>query len=194
MLFEQLRNTYKWAKDKPDVKANEKPRYYDDRTTNIIKSLIKTNKDRIIELGCWLGTGTKAFADLIPNGYIACVDTWVYEYDPNPLVKDIYPIAYETFLINCWNIQERIIPLKMRSHSALGILSYYDFAPNIIYIDAAHDYESVLSDIELSIKLFPDAKIVGDDSSWQSVMMAVNDISQKYKKKLFVIGNTWWFE
>jgi hypothetical protein len=45
--------------------------------------------------------------------------------------------------------------------------------PDLIYIDAAHDTESVASDVATALRLFPKSVLVGDDWSWDSVRTGV---------------------
>lgn len=45
--------------------------------------------------------------------------------------------------------------------------------PDAIYIDANHTYKDVKSEIDLSLKLFPNVILFGDDINWSGVKKAV---------------------
>ena len=100
------------------------------------------------------------------------------------------------FQVNTWDLRHRLFPLKMdsvaglrllhgvghrggehreRGHEEHGSAGASTLAPLLIYVDACHEYGSVLADLRACSALFPGATIVGDDWVWPSVRRAVRD-------------------
>jgi len=63
--------------------------------------------------------------------------------------------------------------------------------PDAIYIDANHTYKDVKAEIEISIELFPNAILFGDDISWGGVKKAVIECANKYEFKIIKNRNCW---
>jgi predicted O-methyltransferase YrrM len=125
----------------------------------------------VIELGSYAGKSTRFICQHAPNALVYCVDLWSNEfleqelghnYNRSGNSKIPYNL-YDTFLVNMWREKERLLPLKMLTTEGLKMLSEAGVKPDLIYIDAGHDYEPVLEDIRLSLEYFPGAIIVGDD-------------------------------
>jgi hypothetical protein len=64
--------------------------------------------------------------------------------------------------------------------------------PSVVFIDADHHYEPAKQDILTSLRLFPDAVIVGDDWRYPGVQRAVKEIAKSHGKPIHVEGNTCW--
>lgn len=104
--------------------------------------------------------------------------------------KTLLPALYETFLVNVWDYRERVVPLRSTTLSGLKLLHRLDVVPDFIYVDAAHDYESVKQDVLTAKKLFPEATLAGDDFNWQDVKRAVLDCG--FSDRLCHNGRCWW--
>ena len=61
--------------------------------------------------------------------------------------------------------------------------------PDVIFIDADHNYENVLKEIETAFRLFPNAVICGHDYAdyWSGVIKAANEAAIKYGKTAAVL-------
>lgn len=117
----------------------------------------------IVEIGSWMGRSTRAMADNLPPGsVIYAVDTW--EGTPEDNHAKLLAGHPEGWLMDEFgrNIGEALLagpchivrPLQMPSIKAakyLGRSVYPDGCYNctfdMIFIDAAHDYENVKADI-----------------------------------------------
>jgi predicted O-methyltransferase YrrM len=152
---------------KPNVKQDFHG-WFDIHNEEFLKPLIK-NANVIIELGAWLGKSTRWFCEN-SNTQIYSIDHWEgsIEHQGRKDVIDRLPILYETFLVNCWDFKDRIIPIKMNTQAGLYWCADHDVKPDLIFIDASHEYEDVYKDIETSFKLFKSAIIVGDDWKWRN--------------------------
>ena len=134
-----------------------------------------------IEVGVWKGMSASYMAvEIINSGKkikFDCVDNW--EFIEN-LQSDISQESfseniYDTFLKNINPVQHIITPIKELSWD--GAKHYEDNSLDFVFIDAAHDYESVKKDINA---WFPKIKkggiISGHDYDWSDdVKKAVDE-------------------
>jgi predicted O-methyltransferase YrrM len=89
-------------------------------------------------------------------------------------------------------LDDVIVPLRVPSISAAQLLHCYQLKADMVYIDAAHDYESVQSDLAHYDGIVKVGGIIfGDDYKWSGVRRAVNEFAQQ--KQLIVLAdhNTW---
>jgi hypothetical protein len=151
----------------------------------------------IVEVGSWKGLSTSTMARLCKaknaSAKIIAIDTWLgapefWTWGKNEdirgkslLLQNGYPSVFYTFTKNMKKLghDDMIAPLPMASVCAVDILKYYGITPDIVYVDAAHEYESVKQDIQLYFKLVKDnGWIFGDDYSihWHGVKKAVDEL------------------
>ena len=77
-------------------------------------------------------------------------------------------------------LERHIIPLPLDSTNANYLIKAVGIAPDLIHIDAAHDYKAVYSDLELWWPLLsPGGMLIGDDYSpgmgWFEVSRAFDE-------------------
>jgi len=140
-----------------------------------------------VEVGSWKGRSAVFLAVEIHNSgkriRLDCVDTWdgsdehkvedgvVYE----PLLK-VKDGLYNEFIRNIRPVKKIIKPIRMTSVEASGI--YDDESLDFVFIDAAHDYDSVKEDITHWLpKVRKGGVLAGHDYSWSTdVKKAVDEI------------------
>jgi hypothetical protein len=149
----------------------------------------------IVEVGTWKGASaihmTKISSSIGINPTIICIDTWLGTIEsytwretlPNIhidlLLKNGWPHLYYQFLANVTRLgyHDRIIPLPQTSQIGLRLIRELGIRPELIYIDASHDYHDVKNDLTLAWECVGESGITfGDDYlSWPSVTQAVNE-------------------
>lgn len=152
----------------------------DKRNKEIFYILSQLTEPKIIlEIGSWEGSSALSWGKATEEyqSTILCVDTWLgsiehYEnvlYDSewsreHLFLNDGYPTIYKTFVTNIREnlLQDRVISIPIDSRQAFMILEKNKISPDICYIDAAHDYDSVLSDLN-GAKRINSGIICGDD-------------------------------
>lgn len=148
----------------------------------------------IVELGSWLGKSTQYLLENTTADVIA-IDHWKGSQEHLSAPKDypLLPCLYETFLANCWQWRERLIPVRMTTTDGIALLRDLAIVPDLAYVDAAHDYESVLSDIQGLLTLNSEIDLTGDDFSpeWPGVCRAVRTVSLGTGRTLQGYGNAW---
>lgn len=151
-----------------------------------------------VEIGTFLGRSISYFVvesiNRNKNGKIYAVDTFdgsSEHLDPsNPsyikeLVED-KDYLYNTYKENIKSIDSYITTI--RSTSVEASQQFKDNSIDAIYLDAAHDYDSVLTDLNA---WYPKMKqdnliILGDDWTWETVRSAVVDFSKSNNLTVFL--------
>lgn len=162
-----------------------------------LETLIRIyNVKTIIEVGCWLGTSTRHMASLLPaSGKVYAVDHWKGSEEHQPghtYWLPILPLLYEQFLSNVIHagLTDKIVPVRMDSLQAAKELS--SIVPDLIYIDAGHDYESVYADLNAWYPLVQGHGILcGDDWGMPGVQSAVKQFAGERGLRIDASGFFW---
>ncbi len=151
----------------------------------------------IVEVGSWKGRSAMHMADLakdlnIPNLEICCIDTWLgssgvwarKEQVAEILkLKNGWPMLYFTFMKNVIERghQDVITPMPMPSDMGYFVLKRLNAKPQMIYLDAAHEYESCKRDLELYFQLLgEDGILLGDDyETFEGVTRAADEFAEE---------------
>ncbi|MDH5533503.1 MAG: class I SAM-dependent methyltransferase [Candidatus Pacebacteria bacterium] len=202
--LKRLQKVLKWPSSKPKV-ASFDHGYFNKSNKKMFDEVLSKDINTILELGAWLGMSARYMLDNTQNAVVISVDTWSKygfgEYDERwhpPYLKDKMDKMFEIFLVNCWDYQDRLIPLRMRTLDAIKLMNKLNISPDIIYIDANHEYDEVSKDLEFSFKYCPKSILVGDDWLWTldtkdtPVKRAVQDFCKKNNKRVKVIDNWSW--
>lgn len=134
-----------------------------------------------VEVGCWKGRSAAFMAvEIINSGKkirFDCVDTWLGSQEPkhlaDPSVRN--GTLFVEFKHNIAPVRERIGVWRLPSVEAST--QYEDNSLDFVPIDAAHDYENVLSDIRAWWpKIKPGGVLAGDDFKFKGVNKAVLEV------------------
>lgn len=150
-----------------------------------------------IEVGSWIGTSTRDIAKLMPeDGVVYAVDTWKGSEEHHPGSPHYYmplDLIFRQFLSNVIheNLQHKIIPVRMTSMEAAEKLKLLGIKADFIYLDAAHDYASVMEDLNAWYPYLNEGGIFcGDDFCWHGVHWAVKNFAAENNLQLIV--DTYW--
>jgi predicted O-methyltransferase YrrM len=151
----------------------------------------------IVEVGAWKGMSVLSLAAALRDngidGVVVAVDTWLgsVEHWVNPDWRSAlglthgYPTLQRTFMRNVIEagLERFVVPLPLDSLNAAALLRRAKIAPDIIHIDAGHDFASVTSDLEAWWRLLGSGGVlIGDDyhdlaqgrNAWPGVRRAFN--------------------
>lgn len=145
----------------------------------------------IVEIGCFMGRSTLALAEC--PGIVYAVDTFVGSSEHQYILEG-KPNGYlfDTFSSNLKEqIQvDKVRPLVSRSLEAARKLGRWGVRPDMIFIDASHDYANVKADIIAWYPLLAkDGLLCGHDygnGTSSGLEMAVKELFPYYQ----IAGNT----
>src|SRR5690606_8146862 len=130
-------------------------------TQEVLSQCVNRATRLIVEVGSWTGRSTRFLAGLAPRATIVAIDHWLGspEHADDPELAPALPHLYETFLSECWNYRDQIIPVRLKSTEGMQRVAEAGLEPDVVYIDADHRYESVVEDLSAALDLFPRAEI-----------------------------------
>jgi predicted O-methyltransferase YrrM len=165
----------------------------------------------IVEVGVWKGLSAVCLAQALRakrGGALVAVDTWLgalefwtrktrgasrLKPDPtrNLYLHHGYPQVYLHFLANIVRekLQQYVIPFPVPSRLAHDFLEELQSArPDLVHIDAAHEYADASEDIRLWWGLLrPGGVLLGDDFTpqWAGVVRAACEHAQRHALQIF---------
>lgn len=171
----------------------------------LAETIDRQQPDIVIEVGVWKGasaiTMAKRMRQTDCDGVVIAVDTWLGSAE-HWLANGAIPrgrgasLLYEVFMTNVLaeGLRDYILPLPLDSATASEVLARLDIQPNVLHIDAAHDYQSVTSDLKRWWRLLrPGGTLIADDygsSMWPSVTRAVDDFVSRTRHSGFVASES----
>lgn len=191
-----LRRIFRWPAEKPPLLSVVEG-FFTLEHAKALSQFISGETRLVVELGSWLGKSTLCFLDRAPQATVIAIDTWLGSpeyYNPKPSLLGRLPTVYETFLVNCWPYRDRLIPMRTTSLVGLRLVKRAGLAPDLIYVDADHQYWAVKGDVQSAHELFPAARLIGDDYNWPSVRQAVNELGRTSGRTVNTLGVVWWLE
>jgi len=203
--IQEIKSLFTWPKEKPNI-TPETNGWFTNASAAVLDYFIKgLNPKFIAELGSWTGTGsTKFLLNAAPNSHLICFDHWspnvedhgnggTTKYEENDPELLQLPKVWDSFLYNNWEYRERLTPVRAKTPIGLESVKDLNIPVGLVFIDADHSYEGVTRDIMKCHELWPDAQIIGDDYTWESVRKAVLDCAKKLDKRVMFCHNCWFF-
>ncbi len=137
----------------------------------------------VVEVGVWKGASVVTMAKEIQrqkmDAVVIAIDTWLgssEHYLWEKFIPDLdfefgYPRLYHKFAANICNegLQDSVVPLPLDSINGFQLLKEKGIRPDVLHIDAGHDYMSVMGDLKAWWpQLIPGGVLIGDDyfKSW----------------------------
>ncbi len=167
----------------------------------------------VVEVGVWKGasvvTMAKELQRLQQDAVVIAIDTWLgssEHYLWEKFIPDLdfefgYPRLYHKFAANICNegLQDYVVPLPLDSINAFQLLKARDIRPNVLHIDAGHDYLSVMADLKAWWpQLTPGGVLIGDDyfkkplvgaGKWPEVRQAFDEFFAAHPHSKFEAGD-----
>jgi predicted O-methyltransferase YrrM len=139
------------------------------------------NSSSVAEVGCWLGRSTLAMA-LNTQGVVFAIDTWMGSPEHAGILEGKpEDWLYSEFLRNI-NRARNVIAIRMPSVEAAEAVGRVGL--DFVFIDAAHDYDSVKADILAWRPLLREGGILaGHDyyGDYPGVAQAVNELVPDFR-------------
>ena len=171
----------------------------------------RVKPDLIVEVGTWKGASAVNMAEICKkishnDTEIVCVDTflgssehWFDHYKRLSLNIDHgYPSMFYQFMANVvlTDNADIITPFPIDSFSGAHFLESVKVSADVVYIDAAHDYESTYLNIKKYWPLLRKGGVmIGDDLiGWPGVEKAVEKFGRKNNLDVRTFREKWVFE
>ena len=144
----------------------------------LVRAMREAHPKIVVEVGVWKGasvvTMAKELQRLQQDAVVIAIDTWLgssEHYLWEKFIPDLdfafgYPRLYHKFAANICNegLQDYVVPLPLDSINAFQLLKAKDIRPDVLHIDAGHDYLSVMADLKAWWpQLAPGGVLIGDD-------------------------------
>jgi hypothetical protein len=137
----------------------------------------------VVEVGVWKGASVVTMAQEIArlklDAVVIAIDTWLgssEHYLWEKFLPDLdfefgYPRLYHKFAANICNagLVAQVVPLPLDSINGFQLLKEKGIRPDVLHIDAGHDYMSVMADLKAWWpQLNAGGVLIGDDyfKSW----------------------------
>jgi|SRR5262245_11411004 len=160
-------------------------------TCLMLKEKLSPDAQAVIEIGSWLGRSAILMAGLAPGATIYAIDTWLGSVDLFEMRETVGFIkdSYELFLANTEEYQNQIRPMRIDSVNGMAVLYSTGMRrPDLIFIDAGHQYESALADTGAAHRFFPMTPIVFDDIDHDGVYRALKDVAADAGRPIQIQG------
>ena len=163
----------------------------------IFERLIQSLRpNRVLEVGSWKGRSAINMATHLRKAGLAaemiCVDTWLGSpehwlraapgYHESLKLRNGYPTVYNTFLANVVRagLTDIITPYASTSESAFHVFRQKNYTFDLIYLDAAHEFDAVTRDLLGCWSVLRDPGVIlGDDYGlWGTVTQAVDQFAR----------------
>ncbi len=116
----------------------------------------------VVEVGVWKGASVVTMAREIQrlqlDAVVIAIDTWLgssEHYLWEKFIPDLdfefgYPRLYHKFAANICNegLSDQVVPLPLDSINGFQLLKARGIRPDVLHIDAGHDYQSVMADLK----------------------------------------------
>ena len=113
----------------PPRRPNAKPNLHGwlgDGNQLLLKKFIRKETKLIFEFGTWLGKSAMFMLNLQADNpaftKVVCVDTWEGDWSIKQTDKYKEHLAnlYDTFIVNMWDVRERVVPVRMDGDEVLA--------------------------------------------------------------------------
>lgn len=149
----------------------------------LARAIAEVKPKIVVEVGVWKGASVVTMAKEVQrqnlDTAIVAIDTWLgssEHYLWEKFIPDLdfefgYPRLYHKFAANICNegLAGIVVPLPLDSINGFQLLKEKGIRPDVLHIDAGHDYMSVMGDLKAWWpQLTPGGVLIGDDyfKSW----------------------------
>jgi predicted O-methyltransferase YrrM len=164
---------------------------YEDLYSNMVDKF--DDGSHFVEVGVWKGMSACYMAvEIINSGKkikFDCVDTWGFVETSSEIQEPQFESLFEVFKSNIDPVKDQINIIKSLSWE--GAKNYDDNSLDFVFIDAGHDYDSVMKDLNAWYQKIKDGGIIaGHDYHYDvGVYRAVNEYFNN--TNITQIGSCW---
>lgn len=189
----ELQHRYPWPQESPNLPFDRR-RWF---ATIHMRALLDLLPDRpllVLEIGSYMGASLRFLMEVTPSSFFVAIDPLdeIIASEHPPHLRR--PLA--DFLVsNCWPYRDRLVIIPKRSVEALPELRQLGVAPDLAYIDGAHDYVNVKADVDGCLALNPDMLLLGDDyghPAYEGLRRAVQEAADASQRRVVCLQGYLW--
>ena len=179
----------------------------------LARAITEAKPGIVVEVGVWKGASVVTLAKEIQrqklDAVVIAIDTWLgssEHYLWEKFIPDLdfefgYPRLYHKFAANIVNegLADIVVPLPLDSINAFQLLKEKAIRPDVLHVDAGHDYHSVMADLKAWWPQLKDGGVlVGDDyfskpiigqGKWPEVRQAFDEFFAANRHTVFENGD-----
>lgn len=160
-------------------------------TRRILATYARDHMTDIVELGSWMGRSASFLAVCSPRANLYCIDHWEGSAEHHRNKNKALKTLFDAFMEHTWHIRHRITAVRADTLTGMRNVHAAGVVPDLVFVDASHDYQAVYDDIALAQELWPEAQVIGDDWGWKQVQRAVIDYARRHHLIIDVEGGGW---
>lgn len=161
-------------------------------TRRILATYARDHMTTIVELGSWMGRSANFLAACSLQANIYCIDHWEGSAEQQASGNKALPRLFDAFMEHTWHVRNRIIPVRADTLTGMRNVHAAGIVPDLVFVDASHDYQAVYDDIALARELWPEAQVVGDDWGFTQVQKAVVDYARRNRRLVIDVEGSGW--
>jgi predicted O-methyltransferase YrrM len=147
--------------------------------------------EHFVEIGVYHGRSAAFMAVEIANRGIDIKFDAIDHFKGSAEHGDLSATLYDACMKNLEPVKDYVNVVKMDSPTA--VKNYKDNSLDFVFVDASHDYDSVIADLKAWYKkVKPGGIFAGDDyqPSWPGVIKAVNEFSKEIGVEFYIVPDT----
>ena len=177
------------------------PGWYSDHP--VLEAIVTSEKPRLIlDVGSLYGGSAARFAKHAAKAHpdkdflVVAIDTWLgstehFRCAHGQNQEYVYGKLFDEFRRNMARagVTNDVLPFPQTSANAAKILAFHEIYPDLIYLDASHEYDDVLQDLRNYWPLLAaNGIIIGDDyeAPWLDLIRAADDFAIEINQKIEV--------
>lgn len=156
------------------------------------------SKSIFVEIGAYLGKSTCFLAEKLINSgkdiELNIIDNWIGHPSDKALVEEIKQLGniYNIFITNMTNAKVIDRLNIIRGDSTETATKFKDSSVDFVFIDAAHDYESVKRDINAWFPKMRTAGVIAGHDYKNTVSTGVDKaVDEIFGNRIRIVENTW---
>jgi SAM-dependent methyltransferase len=189
-----LANRYPWPDSRPAEKTSIQDRVWIlPSVRQALADTIKVDDQCIVELGCWIGRTTRMLSDLAHHSTVVCIDPWTkYPFaHVDSSDEHLEGELFDRFTLECWDIKDRVVPMRREYIDGLRELADSGVAPNVIFFNAITDCPELFLAICAALDLFPKTMLIGHCYDRSQVAKELQAMRDQRRLRLDTLATAW---
>jgi hypothetical protein len=191
--LQTLQARYPWPAESPNLPFDRR-RWFAPIHMRALLDHLPERPLLILEIGSYMGASLRFMMEASPGSFFIAIDP-LDEMIAAERAPHIRRPLGDFLVSNCWPYRDRLVIVPKRSVDALPELRQLGIAPDVAYIDGAHDYVNVKGDVDGCLALNPDIILLGDDyghPAYEGLRRAVHESADASRRRVVCLQEYLW--